>query len=318
VGSGRRRGAVELLEEGATGDAEPAHRPRVERREPLPDRRVQLGDRGELAVTQGREDPPLGHAHVRFDDRLVPGMSRAGGYDGGAVGRGELQVGAIDDGLVAAGGRDAAAEVIGHDDRGRPAEELDHPHVGADPRGQVLRGTRLGVHVAARPQHADEQLDRDQRARGGVDDHRPLAGEVHEGLLAGAMDLAHRGRQRVRPLVVVPTELAVAIPVGMLLEVLEVEPLQGHPGPLELLVDPGHIGQRPGHPDDVAHPLEEPGFKLGVVPLGRQRPPQVCLPSPAAVLRHRAQPHAVGPGDGPVGQALLVLESKNLADLSHR
>ena len=42
------------------------------------------------------------------------------------------------------------------------------------------------------------------------------------------------------------------------------------------------------------------------------------LLGPAAVLRHRAQPDPAGPGDGPVGQALLVLQSKNLADLSHQ
>jgi hypothetical protein len=40
---------------------------------------------------------------------------------------------------------------------------------------------------------------------------------------------------------VVPTELAVPVAVGMLLEVLEVQPLQSHPGPLEFPVDPGHV-----------------------------------------------------------------------------
>ena len=81
----------------------------------------------------------------------------------------------------------------------------------------------------------------------------------------------------------------------------EVKPLQGHPRPLEFLVDPGHVGQRPRHAHDVTDALEQPGFELGIVPLGRQRPRQSRLPGSAAVLGHRPQPHAAGPGDGPVG-----------------
>jgi hypothetical protein len=69
----------------------------------------------------------------------------------------------------------------------------------------------------------------------------------------------------------------------MLGEVLEVQPLQSHPGSLELLVELGHGGQRPGHPHDVADPAEEPGLELGVIPLRRQRPRHAGLLSPVAV-----------------------------------
>ena len=118
---------------------------------------------------------------------------------------------------------------------------------------------------------------------------------------------------------VVPAELAVAVAVdGVVLQVLQVQPLQGDTRALELLVDPGHVGQGPGHADHVAHPLEQPGFHLGLVPVGRQGPRQPRLLGAAAVLRHRAQAHAAGQGNGPVGQALLVLQSKNLADLPHQ
>jgi hypothetical protein len=92
------------------------------------------------------------------------------------------------------------------------------------------------------------------------------------------------------PVMVVPTELAVPVAVGMLLQVLEVQPLQSHPGPLELPVDPGHVGPGPGHADQVAHTPEEPGFELGVVPLGRQGPGQAGLPCSVAVRSHGAQP----------------------------
>jgi hypothetical protein len=69
---------------------------------------------------------------------------------------------------------------------------------------------------------------------------------------------------------VVPTELAVPVAVGMLLEVLEVQPLQSHPGPLEFPVDPGHVGHGPGHADHVAHTPEE------------QYAPTVPTPTPQA------------------------------------
>jgi hypothetical protein len=104
----------------------------------------------------------------------------------------------------------------------------------------------------------------------------------------------------------------------MLVQVFEMEPLQRDPGPLELLVDPGHVGLRPGHAHDVVHAPEESGFELRIVPLHRQRPRQIRLPSPAAVFRHGAEPDPAGPGDRPVGQALLVLQAQNLANLSHR
>jgi hypothetical protein len=124
---------VQLLEEVATGDAEPAHGAGVEGGQELPDGCVQLGEREEAAVAEGGQDPTLGHEHVGLDDGLVAWPAAAGGDDGGPVVLGELQIGAVDDGLVAAGVGDAAAEVVGHEDRGRPAKEL---HAGVAPGGR--------------------------------------------------------------------------------------------------------------------------------------------------------------------------------------
>lgn len=74
--------------------------PRVERDQQLPDRGVQLGDTEEAAVAQGGQDPPLGHQHIGLDNGLIPRLARAGGYDRGAIVLGEVEVRAIDDGLV--------------------------------------------------------------------------------------------------------------------------------------------------------------------------------------------------------------------------
>ena len=320
--AGRRQRAqqrtVELLEERATRDTELAHGSCVERCEPLPDRGVELGEAEEAAVPEHGEDPPLGHQHIRLDDRLIARPTCAGGHDCRAVVLREVEIGAVDDRLVAAGRGDAAAEVVGHEDRRGAAEELHHAGVGADPRRQILGRARLGVHVTARAQRADEQFDRDQFARRRVDDRRALAREVDEHFLAGAVDLAHRRRQRAHPLVIVPAELAVAVALGMPLQVLEVEQLQRYSRPLQLLMEPGHVGPGPGHAHKRVDLPEEPGFQLGVVPLGGQRPRQIRLLGPAAIIRHRAEADPTGAGDRPVGQVLVVLQSKNFANLPHR
>ncbi len=155
---------------------------------------------------------------------------------------------AIDDRLVAVRLGHAAPQVVGHEDRRRAAEVLHHPHVGRDPRGQFLGGTGFGVHVTTRAQGAHEELDRRELAGGDVDDRGLLPREVDEDLLAGAVDLPHRGRQGPRPAMVVQAKLAIAIAGGLPLEVLQPEALQRHAGALELLVDPGQIRLRRGPP----------------------------------------------------------------------
>jgi hypothetical protein len=307
-----------LLEELAAGDAEMLHQTVVEAGEQLADRRVQFGDAEEAPMPERREDPALRHEHTDLDERFVPGMATASGHDRGAVVLGELQVGAIDDGLVAAGLGDATPQIVGDEEGGRAAEELHHAHVGGDPRGQILGRTGFGVHVAARPEYADKHLDGNDLAGAGIDDLGTLAREVHEGLLPGPVDLAHGRLQGADPALVVPAELAVAIPVGVLGEVLQVQPQQGHARPLEFLMQPRHVGQRPRHAHDVADPSEQPSFELRVVPLGRQWPRHASLLGAVAVRPDRAHAHPTGPGNRPVGQVLLILQPKNLTDLSHQ
>ncbi len=117
---------------------------------------------------------------------------------------------------------------------------------------------------------------------------------------------------------VVQAKLAVAKGVGVGLEEFQPQPLERHPGARELLVDPGHVGERPRDPDEIMDPVEEPGLQLGIVQVLRQRPGQADPFGPAAVLGDRAQADPARPGDGPVGEPLAVLQSQNLADLSHQ
>jgi hypothetical protein len=59
------------------------------------------------------------------------------------------------------------------------------------------------------------------------------------------------------PALVVPAELAVAVAVGVLGEVLQVQPQQGHAGPLELLVEPGQLFEQLARPR-LRQPLTQP------------------------------------------------------------
>ena len=124
---------------------------------------------------------------------------------------GQVRVGPVDLGLVAAGAGDGAPQLVGDPQRGRAPEILDHVDVGVDPVPQLLGRGRLGVGEAAGAEHGDEQLDRPQFTRAPVDQRRPLAREVDEGLLAGAVHLPHRRPQAPRPLPVDLAELRVAV-----------------------------------------------------------------------------------------------------------
>jgi len=55
-----------------------------------------------------------------------------------AVVASELQVGVVDRRRVAAGLRHAAAKIVGYHDGRTSGERLQHPDVGADPRGEIL------------------------------------------------------------------------------------------------------------------------------------------------------------------------------------
>ena len=73
---------------------------------------------------------------------------------------------------------------------------------------------------------------------------RLLAGVVDEELLAGAVDLAHRQAPALEPAAVELAELGVAVAVRVLLEVLEVEQLEGDAGLAPLGMQGGAVGAR--------------------------------------------------------------------------
>ncbi len=154
---------------------------------------------------------------------------------------GEVVVRSLHARLVAARDDDAALELIGHDGLGDAAKELERALVARDPVRDLLRARGFGVGVVRGAEHGDEEFDRDHLAGGRVDDRRLLPGVVDEQLGARAMDLAHRQAPAPEPAAVALTELRVAVAVGMLLAIFEMEQLEGDAGPAPLGMQVGAV-----------------------------------------------------------------------------
>ena len=67
-----------------------------------------------------------------------------------------LAVGLVGERLVEIGGGDAALEIIGDQEGGNPAQELEATDMGTDPEGLILALCGLGEHVVREPQDGDE------------------------------------------------------------------------------------------------------------------------------------------------------------------
>jgi hypothetical protein len=93
---------------------------------------------------------------------------------------------------------------------------------------------------AARVAHAGFQRIYDRALPAGIIDKQLLAGPVH---------LPHRQTLPLDPCAVGLTERRIAIAVGMLLEIIQVQQFQRDAGALQLGVDPGRIREwRAGRP----------------------------------------------------------------------
>ena len=140
-----QRRAIDLLEQLAAGDAEPAQGLAfVELCHELDERGVDVGETVEDPSPKPAEQPALDDQHGLLDLRLVARLSRPRRQDGGSVMGRHLAVGPIDLRLVEAGLDDGGPSVVRHDEFGNAADRLEGAHVGVDPVRQRLRPARLG------------------------------------------------------------------------------------------------------------------------------------------------------------------------------
>ena len=214
-GQRAKRGAVELLEQRAPRPRELAERARVEPLKELGNRSVELGQREQRAMTKRSQYPALDHLHAYFDLGLVARPSHPRRQHRDPVVAGQVVVGRVGVGLVAMRPAHRRAQIVGDDQLDTATEELERAHVRRNPVRQALRPRRLGIGVARRPEHRDEDLRLAQLP--GVTVHHPhrVPGVVHEQLLARTVLLAHHHVEPRRPLPVLLAEPTVLQPLGM-------------------------------------------------------------------------------------------------------
>ena len=114
-----------------------------------------------------------------------------------------------------------------------------------DPVRELLGQRRLGVGVARCAEGVDEQLDGRLLAGQPVGEARRLPRVVDEALLARPVHLSHRQPSATQPGAVDLAELGIPVPVGILLQVLDVQELEGDAGLAPLGVQVGTVGLCP-------------------------------------------------------------------------
>ena len=210
-----QRGAFELFKARAPAAHALLERARVEPFDELPDRRVQLPQREELAVTQARENPALHHQHAGLYLRLVTRLPHPCRQDRHRVVFGEVLIRGVDLRLVAVRPQHPALQVIRNDRARHPAEGLQGAHVAAQPVGSALRPGRLDMRQVRTAEHGDEDLRAAALARVPIDDRHRLAGVIDEELLPRQMVLAQHPLLAREPAPVLIAEHAVLPAIGM-------------------------------------------------------------------------------------------------------
>jgi hypothetical protein len=190
AGSGRNARLIECDEAPATRAFELLEWPVVELLEQRRDRRVELAEREERAITKPREDPPLHDEHARFDLRLVARLAHASRQDRDVVVRGEVVVARVELRLVAMRTLHGAAQVVRDERAGHAADVLQRSHVRAQPVGKLLAERGFRVRVVRAAEHRDEDLRLALLAGVPIRDRHALPSVVDEELVAGLVHLA--------------------------------------------------------------------------------------------------------------------------------
>ena len=204
---------------------------------------VELGQTEEGLVAQAGQNPALDHLHGDLHLGFVAWLGRARGHHGQAVVRREFFQQAVRGGLVAVGAGHEGTRLVGHQQAGDAADELQRGDDAGRPVGSLLAGCGAGVGVVRCPQHRHKYLCLAYLAAAGIHDGHRLAGVVHKQLVAGLVGLAHGALKAPDPGLVLLAEGAVFVGLArVLLLVLFPQQLQRDTGAAQFAVDVGAVG----------------------------------------------------------------------------
>jgi hypothetical protein len=156
-----------------------------------------------------------------------------------------LLIGGIQVRIISAGSGDAGSGIIGNNERRHTAVILKSVDVRLNPRVHLLIASRLGIGIRTGPQDSDEQRCLPDQTAGAFVDGNRGAGPIDEQLLARLVLLPEHDIELAPPLLIMITEVAVAVTIGVRLPVFHPEELQRHVPVLpELIVNRWKIRRR--------------------------------------------------------------------------
>jgi hypothetical protein len=263
-------------------------------------------------MPQRCDDPALRQQNARLDFRLISGLVRARGHDAYAIVHRHLLIRGVQVGIIAAGSCDARFGVIGNNERRHTAAKLKSVDVSLNPRFHLLIASRLGVRIGTGPQDSDEQGCLPDQTGGAFVDRNRWTGPIDEQLLARLVLLPEHDIELAPPLLIMVTEVAVTVTIGVRLPVFHPEELQRHVPVLpKLVVNRWEIRRcsMRWRRRRLMSCSEQLTLDPVVIPLFCQRPPETGSFCPPQVVVNRGLPDGAAPGDLTLPEPQLILQT---------
>jgi len=316
----KKRRHIEGLESRSSGAVELLERLAVEQIELLADRLIELGQGEEGAVSESCQDATFGVQHARLHLGLISRGTDACRQNRGAVVSGHLGVAAVERRLVVAGPLHRCLGVIGDDEAWYPVEELQGPHVDANPVAELLAQRGFCVGVVRTAERGDKEVGRPLLPGLLIDEADAVTSPVDKELVAGLVLLTHHGVDVAAPEPVALTKPAVADGIWVGLVVLLPEQAQRYMLALKLLVYPVPVRERTGR-----RLLGRGEFRWTVktileLSVGQMLDVAEGEPGLGGALegrRNRVARDGQAAGNLPPAQAELVMEPENFSNLVH-
>jgi hypothetical protein len=199
----------------------------------------------------------------------------------------QLSISGVEVGLITTGPGDRIRQIVWGEDLRDSLKEFESMNMGLNPGGEILRESGLRKGVIAGSQSGHKDLGFMDLPGLVVGDFHGLPGVIDEQLFSSPIFLAKAGIQFFGPLMVKTAELAVLVPLEILLLVFMPEKLKRHPFLLQLLMKILQGRHLTLFLRNTMNGREQPMLQRGLIKLQRKRPTHSCSLSPVNVISDR-------------------------------